>query len=146
MAIIDKLKHKLKTIEKTKPKATDDKPAPVKNQPVKKETAPAPVKNADKEMRAAKYAHILRRPRITEKSTEANQNNQYIFDVSPQANKTDVMAAIKAIYEVKPLKVNIVNTAGKPISWGRISGRRRNCKKAIVKLPAGKTLDIYEGV
>jgi large subunit ribosomal protein L23 len=35
---------------------------------------------------------------------------------------------------------------GKAVRFGRMSGRRSDWKKAIVTLPKGKTIDIYEGV
>jgi large subunit ribosomal protein L23 len=50
------------------------------------------------------------------------------------------------VYKVKPLSVNIVKVKGKKVSRGRISGRRKDFKKAVVTLKKGETISVYEGV
>ncbi|MEI6494511.1 MAG: 50S ribosomal protein L23 [bacterium] len=60
---------------------------------------------------------ILSQPRITEKTTmlASSVKPVYTFEVAPDANKTTVMAAIKAKYKVQPLKINIVNLPAKRV-------------------------------
>src|SRR3990167_3454723 len=62
------------------------------------------------------------------------------------ANKIEVAKAIKEIYGIKPIGVNIMNRLGKKARYGRVSGRRKDWKKAIITLPKGETMKIYEGV
>jgi len=88
----------------------------------------------------------LVKPLITEKATNLSAENKYIFVVERQANKIAVAAAIQAIYGVKPLSVNLLNVSGKAVSRGRIRGRRKDWRKAIVTLAKGETIKIYEGV
>ncbi len=89
---------------------------------------------------------ILVKPLITEKVTILNGLSKYVFAVAMKANKISVAKAIAELYGVKPVKVNIIKLEGKFKSRGRISGRRKDWKKAIVTLPKGETLDVYEGV
>ncbi len=89
---------------------------------------------------------ILVKPLITEKAANFSALNKYVFEVGDKANKIEIVHAIEEIYGVKPTAVNIVNVMGKRIRTGRFFGQRKNWKKAIVSLPEGKTINIYEGV
>jgi len=89
---------------------------------------------------------ILIKPLVTEKATNLGAFNKYVFAVSPQANKIEIARAIEEIYGIKPVSVNIIKVKGKTIRSGRTFGRRKDWKKAVIALPAGKTIKIYEGV
>ncbi|MDD5290652.1 MAG: 50S ribosomal protein L23 [Patescibacteria group bacterium] len=89
---------------------------------------------------------MLLKPLVTEKATNLGVLNKYVFAVSQKANKIEIAEAIEAVYGVRPVKVNIMRAEGKTIRSGRTFGRRKDWKKAIVALPAGKTIKIYEGV
>ncbi len=93
----------------------------------------------------AKFRNVLIKPLITEKSSFIGSFNQYVFMVRPYANKVDIAREIEALYGVKPRQVRIVNVLGKKVRSGRgLTSRRKNWKKAIVSLPQGKTIDVYE--
>lgn len=89
---------------------------------------------------------VLVKPLVTEKTTNLVADGQYVFAVAIDANKIDVAKAIEGLYGVKPIKVNMARLEGKAKRVGGHRGRRRDWKKAIVNLPAGKTIDVYEGV
>ena len=89
---------------------------------------------------------VLIRPLITEKAANFGVLNKYAFVVTGNSNKLEVAKAVKAVYGVKPINVNIVCVKGKAVSRGRIKGRRSDLKKAIVTLKKGDTIQIYEGV
>ena len=89
---------------------------------------------------------ILIKPIVSEKATVLGVENKYVFQVSKKANKRVISVAIQAVYGIKPKKINIVNLYGKVRKYGRVTGRTSDKKKAIVTLPAGKTIQIYEGV
>jgi len=91
-------------------------------------------------------ANILIKPVVTEKAGALNELNQYVFVVDRRANKITIAKAVEAFYGVKPVSINIINMSGKKVTRGRIKGQRSSWKKAIVTLPAGKTIAIYEGV
>jgi large subunit ribosomal protein L23 len=62
--------------------------------------------------------------------------------IAPNATKMDVRNAVQHVYGVRPVAVNIVKMQGKVVRFGRYSGRQVGRKKAIVTLPAGKTIDV----
>ena len=89
---------------------------------------------------------LLKKPLVTEKVSIMASENKYVFEVARDANKVEIKKAIKAIYGIEPEKVNIINNLGKKVQRGRVQGKRKDTKKAMVKLPKGKTIDVYEGV
>lgn len=91
------------------------------------------------------YRHLVR-PLITEKAAEMATHNKYAFEVGIKSNKIEIAKAIEEVYGVKPTNVNIIRIDGKKVNYGRIQGKRKNWKKAIITLPKGKSINIYEGV
>ena len=94
----------------------------------------------------AESYRVIVRPLITEKATQLGKDNQYAFVVAPDANKIMVARAVAAIYGVKPSAVRMMRVSGKRKHTGKITGRRKDWKKAMVTLPKGKSIQIYEGV
>ncbi|KIP20552.1 50S ribosomal protein L23 [Anoxybacillus ayderensis] len=88
---------------------------------------------------------IIKRPVITERSTELMGEKKYTFEVDVKANKTEVKEAIEAIFGVKVAKVNIMNYKGKFKRVGRYSGLTNRRRKAIVTLtPDSKEIELFE--
>ncbi len=86
------------------------------------------------------------RPIVTEKSSAAFQDRQeYTFEVHPAANKDSIRQAIESLFGVKVTGVWTSQQRGKPRRMGGKSGLRPRWKKAIVKLRAGDTIEIFEG-
>ncbi|MED4030145.1 50S ribosomal protein L23 [Priestia megaterium] len=77
---------------------------------------------------------IIKRPVITERSTDLMAEKKYTFDVDVRANKTEVKDAIEKIFDVKVEKVNIMNYKGKSKRVGRYSGLTNRRRKAVVTL------------
>lgn len=92
------------------------------------------------------HSGIVIRPLVTEKSAILASQNTYVFVVEKSANRMEVASAINSLYGIKPESVNIQNVRGKYVMRGKIFGRRSGWKKAIVKLPKGKSINLYEGV
>lgn len=88
----------------------------------------------------------IKKPHITEKSAVSQSLNKYTFVVDSRATKTDVKRAIKEMYNVEPVAINMVNVEGKATRRGATTGRRGDYKKALITLPKGKTIAIHEGV
>jgi len=86
---------------------------------------------------------ILIKPIITEKSSRLGSTNQYVFSVHPDASKQSVRQAIQAVYGIKPVRINISRVIGRSVRYGRATGRTKAWKKAMVRLPQGKSIDIY---
>ncbi|KRK97106.1 50S ribosomal protein L23 [Secundilactobacillus odoratitofui DSM 19909 = JCM 15043] len=79
---------------------------------------------------------IILRPVITEASTALLDDKRYTFDVDVRATKTQVKKAIEEIFDVKVVKVNIMNVKGKLKRQGRYEGYTKKRRKAIVTLSA----------
>jgi large subunit ribosomal protein L23 len=90
---------------------------------------------------------IIKRPIITEQSSEMMEFNKYTFEVDKRANKIEIKLAIEAIFGVKVTGVNTQNVPGKPKRYGKYSGYTSDWKKAIVTLSAdSKAIEFFEGV
>ncbi|CAG9622219.1 50S ribosomal protein L23 [Sutcliffiella rhizosphaerae] len=91
------------------------------------------------------HRDVLKRPVITERSTDLMTEKKYTFEVDVRANKTEVKDAVEAIFGVKVEKVNIMNYKGKFRRVGRHSGLTNRRRKAIVTLKAdSKEIEFFE--
>ena len=90
---------------------------------------------------------IIRRPLITEKGLGAKETQHtVVFEVAPQATKTQIKEAVQTLFKVKVDSVRTANFHGKFRRRGRAEGYRRDWKKAYVKLAAGeKMIEYAEG-
>lgn len=89
---------------------------------------------------------IIKRPVITERSTDLMAERKYTFEVNVKANKTQVKDAVEQIFDVEVEKVNIMNYKGKFKRMGKFGGYTNKRRKAIVKLTAdSKEIEIFEG-
>jgi large subunit ribosomal protein L23 len=85
---------------------------------------------------------IIKKPRITEKSgLQAEMRGVYTFEVTDKANKKNVAKAIKELYKVTPVKVNITNLPAKIIFSRGKTGRKSGIKKAVVYLKKGDKIE-----
>lgn len=90
---------------------------------------------------------IIKRPVITERSTDLMEEKKYTFEVDRKANKVQIKKAIEEIFDVKVEKVNTMNQKGKLRRFGRYEGYRPNTKKAIVTLTSDSDeIEFFEGV
>ena len=91
---------------------------------------------------------IIRRPLITEKSTELrDERNIVAFQVDRRANKIEIRRAVEAQFGVKVAEVRVASMHGKTRRQGRFSGRQPDWKKAYVRLADGeKPIEFFEGV
>ncbi|MES2985383.1 MAG: 50S ribosomal protein L23 [Pseudomonadota bacterium] len=93
----------------------------------------------------ARLYDVIVRPIVTEKSSQAIEQNKVTFKISPTATKHDVKAAVEAIFKVSVLKVNTINTEGKMKKFRGKDGQRNDVRKAIVTLAAGQSIDFAAG-
>lgn len=93
---------------------------------------------------------VLRRPLITEKSNYLNGSlHQYVFEVASDATKFMVKNAVETLFDVKVLRVNVINVPPKQkrsLRNRRAVSRRAAFKKAIVTLAPEDTIGVFEGV
>ena len=90
---------------------------------------------------------IIKRPIITERSSDMMSNKKYMFEVDIRANKTEIKQAIEKIFKVKVTNVNTLRMPAKPKRYGRHSGYTSEWKKAIVSLSQdSKELEFFESI
>jgi large subunit ribosomal protein L23 len=88
---------------------------------------------------------VIRRPLITEKSNGLMDDlNQYVFEVAPNANKTQIKEAIEVIFDKKVVRVNTMVMPAKRGRRGRrVYVRSQQYKKAIVTLAEGEKIELF---
>lgn len=84
---------------------------------------------------------VLKRPRITEKSSMLAERLSYTFDVTKDATKADVKEAVRELYKVDPKKVNIIKVPSKKVFRRGGHGRTAEGKKAVVILNEGDKIE-----
>ena len=97
-------------------------------------------------MSKTRHYDVIRNPVVTEKSTMASENNQVVFDVAIDANKTDIKAAVEQLFSVKVKAVNTLVRKGKVKRFRNKLGVRNDVKKAVVTLVDGQSIDISTGI
>lgn len=111
----------------------------------KKETEKTAGKNQSLKSKEGGYSsayQVLRHPHISEKSMDLTEENKYVFNVNDSANKSEIKKEIENLYKVDVIRVNIVRIPKKRIGAGRISGFKKGCKKAIIKIKEGQKIEI----
>jgi large subunit ribosomal protein L23 len=99
---------------------------------------------------AKNLSTILVTPVTTEKAYGLSQKNVYVFNVPMEANKNEIVDAIKAQYEVEVKAIKTLVQQGKAVRFSRGKNRypgttkRTDSKKAYVTLAAGSSLALFE--
>lgn len=88
-----------------------------------------------------KSAPTLKNFWISEKATDLKAVNQYSFLVSSNANKSEILKAVRSRFKVEVASVNTMRRKGKVKRWRAVASRRAGAKKAIVTLKAGSRID-----
>jgi large subunit ribosomal protein L23 len=87
---------------------------------------------------------VIKRPMITEKGMGAKEaEGTLVFEVVPDATKTEVRQAVETLFKVKVSSVRTANFPGKERRRGKFSGYRPDWKKAYVRLKAGEKMPDY---
>jgi large subunit ribosomal protein L23 len=90
--------------------------------------------------------NLLIRPIVTEKSMRDASKNCFTFEVAKNAEKQAILLEVAKTFNVKPTGVKTITVKGK----SRRAGKTRqlvfgqNWKKAIVSLPAGQKIDLFD--
>jgi large subunit ribosomal protein L23 len=94
-----------------------------------------------------KLHDVIKRPLITEKGTTKKEAERTLcFEVSAEANKVEVRAAVEKLFSVKVEAVRTSNFEGKLRRRGKFSGYRSDWKKAYVKLKAGEKVPEFTDI
>ncbi|MGP1677385.1 MAG: 50S ribosomal protein L23 [Burkholderiales bacterium] len=87
---------------------------------------------------------VLLAPQVSEKSTYvAEKNEQVVFRVVGNATKPEIKAAVELLFKVEVESVQVANVKGKQKRFGKLSGRRKDWKKAYVCLKPGHEINFH---
>ena len=86
---------------------------------------------------------ILKRPLITEKSSEQMADGVYAFEVEPTANKLQIAQAVRDVFNVKVAKVRTIRIKGRKNRRNRYGYyNESDWKKALVTLEKGESIEL----
>jgi large subunit ribosomal protein L23 len=89
---------------------------------------------------------VLLGPHVTEKAAIIGESsNQYVFQVMPDARKSEIKQAVEKLFEVEVDAVRVANVKGKTKRTGQRMGRRKDWKKAYVRVKSGQSIDFMGG-
>jgi large subunit ribosomal protein L23 len=93
-------------------------------------------------MSQERLMNVLLEPHVTEKSSSsAEQANQIVFKVMPDASKKEIKQAVELLFEVNVEAVQVTNVKGKTKRTQTGMGRRKNWKKAYIRLREGQDIN-----
>lgn len=88
---------------------------------------------------------VIIKPVVTEKGTRLNKDGTYLFYVNRDATKIDVKNAVRMLYGISAVKVNMIVNPKKirMAAKGRPITKRHDRKKAVVTLKGRKSIDVF---
>lgn len=90
---------------------------------------------------------IIRGPLVTEKTTlQKELNNQVTIKVDKRANRVEIKNAVEKSFNTKVKQVRTIQVKGKVKQRGKITGKKKDWKKAVITLMPGQRIDFFEGV
>lgn len=93
-------------------------------------------------MNSERLSKIILGPVVAEKATRvAEEYNQVVLKVVPNANKKEIKQAVESLFEVEVKAVSTSIVKGKSKRTGRFFGKRSDWKKAYVTLVDGADLN-----
>ena len=93
-------------------------------------------------MNSERLTKIILGPVVAEKATRVAENhNQVVLKVLPDANKLEIKKAVEQLFETKVESVTTTNVKGKSKRTGQIMGKRSDWKKAYVTLAEGSDIN-----
>lgn len=95
-------------------------------------------------MNQERIYQVLLGPHISEKASLAAENNQVCFKVAPDASKPEIKKAVEALFNVNVEAVQTVNIKGKTKLTRSGLGKRKDIRKAYVKLAEGQDIDFMD--
>jgi len=97
-------------------------------------------------MNEERIMKVILGPHVTEKAAVIGESsNQYVFQVTTEATKPEIKKAVETLFEVEVDAVRVTNVKGKVKRSGPRLGRRKDWKKAYVRVKEGQTIDFMGG-
>lgn len=85
---------------------------------------------------------VLLAPHITEKGAIVGESsNQYVFRVATDATKPEIKQAVEQLFDVSVDAVRVLNNKGKTKRSRTGLGKRKDWKKAYVRVQEGQLIE-----
>ena len=93
-------------------------------------------------MNQERLMKVLLGPIVSEKAAAAaDKSAQYAFRVATDATKREIGRAVETLFDVKVDRVQVLNVKGKNKRFGQRLGKRKDWRKAYVRLLPGHEID-----
>lgn len=93
-------------------------------------------------MNEERLFQLILAPHVSEKSSRlADKHRQIVLEVRPDATKSEIKQAVEKLFNVQVEAVTVTNVTGKTKQTARRAGRRKDWKKAYVRLKPGQDID-----
>jgi large subunit ribosomal protein L23 len=89
---------------------------------------------------------LVLKPAFTEKTLSQQENGKYTFWVKKDATKGQIEASFKAVFGIKPLKINTVLVKGKTkTDWKkRLPIKKSDLKKAVITVDKNTKIELLK--
>lgn len=87
--------------------------------------------------------YVIKKPLVTEKSTDATEHDRYTFLVAREANKTEIKQAVQDLYKVRVLNVSthLRSSRDRRMRYGKVAGK--TTKRAIVRIHPDDRIELF---
>jgi len=79
---------------------------------------------------------------VTEKAVSTNSVGKYCFEVSNCCTKDEISSLVSKMFDVKVLKVNIINCKAKTRRFRGVVGSTKASKRAVVTINKEKAINL----
>ena len=87
---------------------------------------------------------VLLGPHVSEKASMVAESGQVVFRVAPDATKPEIKKAVEQLFDVKVEGVQVLNRKGKLKRTMRGVGKKKDIRKAYVRLAEGQDIDFLD--
>ncbi len=87
---------------------------------------------------------VLLGPLVSEKASLAAESGQVVFRVATDSTKAEIKKAVETLFSVQVVGVQVSNLKGKTKRTVRGLGKRKDTKKAYVRLAEGQEIDFMD--
>ena len=99
-----------------------------------------------KNVQQSELFNLLKRPIVTEKTTSLAALNQYVFEVSKEANKIQLAQAFELAFPGRTVQaVRLIRVPARTKRYGKRIGQTQAKRKAVFSIQ-GEPIELFTGV
>jgi large subunit ribosomal protein L23 len=99
-----------------------------------------------KTVQQSELYNLLKRPVVTEKTTSLAALNQYVFEVSKEANKIQLAQAFELAFPGRQVQaVRLISVPARTKRYGKRIGKTQEKRKAVFSIQ-GEPIELFTGV